>query len=92
MLFKAINNPFKILIFTETWLTKDKEDMCKFQGFSPIHLLRPTALNTDFKVRGGGISIFVHNSIQYQHRSELDVILPYMECCFIEINFNNKKI
>ena len=91
MLFKALNNPFKILIFTETWLTKDKEDMCKFQGFSPIHLLRPTDLNTDFKVRGGGISIFVHNSIQYQHRSELDVILPYMECCFIEINFNNKK-
>ena len=91
MFFKATNNPFKIIVCTETWLTKCKIDLCKFQNFSSVHLLRPSDQHIDFKVRGGGISIFVHNSLQFQHRSDLDIVLPYMECCFIEINFNNKK-
>ena len=91
LFFKAIENPFKILVFTETWLTKCKIDVYKFQDYSTVHLLRPIDQHIDFKVRGGGISIFVHNTIQYKHRADLDIILPYMECCFIEINFNNKK-
>ena len=91
LFFKAIENPYKILVFTETWLTKCKIDVCKFPDYSTVHLLRPIDQHIDFKVRGGGISIFVHNTIQYKHRADLDIILPYMECCFIEINFNNKK-
>ena len=90
LFFKAIENPFKILVFTETWLTKCKIDVCKFQDYSTVHLLRPIDQHIDFKVRGGGISIFVHNTIQYKHRADLDIILPYMECCFIEISFNDK--
>ena len=88
--FEAINNPFKILVFTETWLKANKVDQCKFQGYSAIHLLRPPDQHIDFKKKGGGISIFIHDSIEYKHRADLDVILPYMECCFIEIHFNNK--
>ena len=91
LFFKSIENPFKILVFTETWLTECKVDTCKFQGYSPVHLLRPADQHIDFKEKGGGISIFVHNTIQFKHRNDLDVILPYMECCFIEINFNKKK-
>ena len=30
LFFKTINNPFKILVFTETWLTKNNADLCKF--------------------------------------------------------------
>ena len=89
--FKSIKNPFKILIFTETWLTTCNIELCKFYGYSAVHLTRPSDQHIDFKERGGGISIFVHDTIQYKHRSDLDVILPYMECCFIEINFNNKR-
>ena len=91
LFFKSINNPFKILVFTETWLTKCKADMCEFQDYSSVHLLRPVDQNIDFKERGGGISIFVHNTLQYKPRRDLDVILPYMECCFVEVNYNNKK-
>ena len=89
--FKIIDNPFKILVFTETWLTKCKADLCKFSVYSSVHLLRPIDQHIDFKEKGGGISIFVHNTIQYKHRPDLDIILPFMECCFIEINFNSKK-
>ena len=91
LFFKAINNPFKILIFTESWLTDCKINMCKLQDYSAVHLIRPTDQHIDFKERGGGISIFVHDTIKYKHREDLDIILPFMECCFIEINFNNKK-
>ena len=91
LFFNSINNPFSILVFTETWLTKDKIDMCRLQGFSPIHLLRPQDENIDFKESGGGISIFVRNDIKFKHRKYLDVVLPFMECCFIETMFNNKK-
>ena len=89
--FEAIKNPFNILIFTETWLTCDKMDHCKIQGFSPIHLIRPNDQNIEYKERGGGISIFVRNDIKFKHRYDLDIVLPYMECCFIETMFNNKK-
>ena len=63
LFFKSINNPFSILVFTETWLTNDKVDLCRLQGYSPIHLLRPTDQIIDFKERGGGISISVRNYI-----------------------------
>ena len=89
--FKAIDNPFGILIFTETWLTNDKKDSCRFTGFSAIHLLRPHDQTFDFKERGGGISIFVREGIEYKHRSDLDIVLQFLECCFIETSFNNKK-
>ena len=52
MFFKTIDNPFKILVFTETWLTKHNEDLCKFQGYSSVHLLRPIDQSIDFKERG----------------------------------------
>ena len=51
LFFKAINNPFGILIFTETWLTNNKKSLCKFDDFSSIHLLRPNDQHFDFKER-----------------------------------------
>ena len=88
---KAIDNPFGILIFTETWLTDNKKGSCKFKGYTPIHLIRPNDQHFDFKERGGGISIFVRDDIEFTRRNDLDVTLPFIECCFIETLFNNKK-
>ena len=89
--FKSINNPFGILIFTETWLTKDNKDNYKIKGYTAIHLLRPCDQHFNFKERGGGISIFIREGIDYTHRQDLDLALPFIECCFIETTFNNKK-
>ena len=89
--FKSINNPFGILIFTETWLTNDKRDAYKIKGCTPIHLLRPHDQLFDLKERGGGISIFVREGIDFTHRQDLDLTLQFIECCFIETTFNNKK-
>ena len=44
----SLKNPFDILIFTETWLTQDKIDHCKFDDYQPIHLIRPIDNHVDF--------------------------------------------
>ena len=90
-LFKILRNPFDILVFTETWLTPDKESQCIFKGFRPIHLMRPVNEHADFKLRGGGISIFIKNNLEFIQRTDLNIMLPYIECVFIEITYNNQK-
>ena len=92
LFFKSLKDPFDILIFTETWLNIDNADICKFEGYKPIHLLRPVDNLIDFKNIGGGISIFIRNKITFKQRKDLNVILPFMECSFVEVNFDNKKI
>ena len=47
--FKSINNPFGILIFTETWLIDNKKSLCNIDKFSSAHLLRPNDQQFDFK-------------------------------------------
>ena len=91
ILFDMVDNPFDILIFNETWLTKDKSDLCKFNGFQSLHHIRPIDNNFNLKERGGGISIFIKNGINYIIRNDLTKMLPFMESCFIEINLNHKK-
>ena len=87
----SLKNPFDILIFTETWLTQDKIDHCKFDDYHPIHLIRPIDNHVDFKERGGGISIFVKNNLRYKHRTDLNIMFSFMECSFIEITYNNQN-
>merc|ERR1712055_791138 len=54
--------------------------------------LRPIDENTDFKTRGGGVSIFIKNNLQFTHRHDLTIMLPYIECSFIEMKYNNKYL
>ena len=90
-LFKTLKHPFDVLVFTETWLTPDKVDQCNVEGFNHVNLLRPVSEDIDFKERGGGISIFIKNNLEYTHRTDLTIMLPYMECSFIETIYNNQK-
>ena len=91
ILFKVLKNPFDILVFTETWLTPNKADLCKFDGFQPIHLYRPIDNQIDFKTKGGGISMFIKKHLDFKPRCDLNIIHPFMECLFIEMNINNQK-
>ena len=49
ILFKAFDNPFNIMVFTETWLTEDNKHLCNFKGFTPLHLLHPIDAQFDLK-------------------------------------------
>ena len=66
LLFDMVKNPFDILVFTETWLTKDKMDLCKFDGFQSVHHIRPIDNDFNLKERGGGISIFIKDGIEFK--------------------------
>ena len=74
ILFESINNPFHILVFTETWLLETNKHLCNFNGYKPEHLLRPTDGQFDFKVKGGGVSIFIKDHIEYKYRDDLSKI------------------
>ena len=90
ILLDYINNPFHILAFTETWLKPDNVNLVNFEGYDSSHVSRPVDNNFDLKEKGGGISIFIKENLQYKVREDLNVILPYMETLFIELTFNNK--
>ena len=89
--FKAISYPFHVLTFTETWLTKNNSKYCNYEGYEPIHLLRPIDNNFDIKTKGGGVSIFIKEGIYYKERKDLNLITNFAECLFVEIVVNRKK-
>ena len=43
------------------------------------------------KDKGGGISVFVKEGIDFKVRNDMNVTCPYMETLFIEINVSGKK-
>ena len=91
MLFRSLKISFDVLVFTETWIVEDKVKLCQFNDYAPIHLIRPIRDNVDFKDKGGGISIFIRNDLSFKHREDLTIMLPYMECLFVEMQFDSKK-
>ena len=91
ILFKAIDNPFNIMIFTETWLTEHNKHLCNFEGYTPVHLLRPIDAQFDFKTKGGGVSIFIKHNLEFKYREDLCLTTPKIECIFIELLHENKK-
>ena len=91
VLLKTISNPFHIMVFTETWLTEKNKDLCQFDGYTPLHLLRPVDEHFDHKSRGGGVSFFIKHNIEFKYREDLSLSTPEAECIFIEIAHNNKK-
>ena len=92
-IFGSLKVPFDSMVFTETWLTNYNKNLCTIDGYKPIHLIRPNGDdNIDFKEKGGGVSIFIKNGISYKERDDLTILLPYMECLFIEMHINKKNI
>ena len=91
MLFRSLKIPFDLLVFSETWIVEDRVKLCQFSEYTPVHLIRPISTDVNFKDKGGGISIFIRNNLSFKHRDDLSIMLPYMECLFIEMQFASKK-
>ena len=70
-----------IIGISETWLTSDNKDRYFIPEYSSVHLCRP-------KKRGGGVSLFIKNGINFKYRSDLEYSTPDIECIFIEIDKN----
>ena len=88
-LVSLIDNKFTIIGLIETWLHSDNIDLYEIPEYTSIHVIRPSK-------KGGGVSLYVHSSLEYTVLLEMSVITEYLECVFIEVNTRtmtqNKKI
>lgn len=71
-LLNNLNHRFDFLAFTETW-SIDNRDTIQFTNYSCASICRENK-------RGGGVSIYVHESVKYNIVKEYTVISTHFEC------------
>ena len=65
-IFDAMNNPFHILGFTETWLKEENCNEVIFDEYDHVYNIRTIDANFDMKERGGGVSFFMKKQYKFQ--------------------------
>ena len=75
----SLNHKFSFIGLSETWLNKHNKDLYGLQGYKGIHSVRA-------KRRGGGVSIYLKDSIEYFPRNDLSCQNNVMESVFIEVD------
>ena len=79
LFLNSLNIKFHVIALTETWLSSETCDLSfllpEYQHFK---LYRKTQ-------KGGGVSLFVHNSLKCKVLSSLSSVNEFIECLFIEI-------
>ena len=77
--FETLNVNFDIICLTETWMQKDDlriNFLPDYQDFNQIRL----------SSRGGGVSIYIENTIQARILKQLSCTNDNFECIFVEIS------
>ena len=75
----TLHHEFSIIGISESWLKDHNVDKYGIQGYEAVHRYRPTRC-------GGGVSIFVQDSIDYFQRPDLCYQNKSIESVFIEID------
>ena len=87
--YESLDINFSIICFSETWANDsnfDKNSLFQIEGYNPIHQIRKNR-------KGGGIAIFVRNSLLYKIRDDLSINCDDIESLSIEIvNDHTKNI
>ena len=76
---EGININFSVLSFTETWLTEYNISLHNFTGYSHVYKLRG-------KRRGGGVSMFINNRLNFQVRNDILFNLNNIDLIAVEIS------
>ena len=76
---EGININFSVLSFTETWLTEYIIYLHNFTGYSHVYKLRD-------KRRGGGVSMFINNRLNFQVRNDIIFNLNNIDLIPVEIS------
>ena len=75
-----------VIGLTETWLNENSSlDMFKMTDYAFIS-------NSRESKRGGGVGMYIRNSVKYKRRPDLDVYSSTGESIFIEVDLGRKKI
>ena len=65
---------------SETWATEGNQDLLEIPGYENEQCICSN------KKRGGGTSLYIHNSVQYKRRDELAFPKNLYESVFIEVD------
>jgi hypothetical protein len=75
----TLNYHFTIIGLSETWLNDSNSQCYSLHGYNHVSQCRANRL-------GGGVSIFVKNSLSFKYRHEFSKNESNIECLFIEIS------
>ena len=84
------DKPFSVISMSETWYKPDNSNIINLENYNLHHTARQDR-------RSGGAAIYVHNSLSFRIRNDLNLIqnrtneLDHCESVFIEIILPNKK-
>lgn len=73
-----LDHEFTVLGFSETWLKEWNKDRHNIPGYNSEHNIRPVK-------GGGGVSIYIQDSVEYSTRTDLSYQNNVIESVFIEI-------
>ena len=73
---------FTVMAFTETWLNYENVGLYNIEGYNMETAYRTTR-------KGGGVSLYIAESVNYTLRTDLDVFSEIMESRFLEIDKNS---
>ena len=74
-----LDHNFSVIGISESWFKEHNDDRYGIECYNGVHTFRPIR-------SGGGVSIFVQNSIEYLGRIDLPYLNTQMETIFIECN------
>ena len=77
LLLPVIHLPTTIAV-TETWLTTANYDLFQMPNYTFFSQHRPT--------KGGGVGIYLTNSVSAFVRIDLSLLQPFIECVFVEVS------
>ena len=75
----GLNHSFTVIGISETWLNDTNKNCYSVNGYNHIGQCRGVR-------PGGGVSLYVKNSLSYSCRSELNRNETHIECIFIELS------
>ena len=79
--------PFTCIGICETWATQANQDLLNMQGYKHEHCIRSNN-------RGGGVNIYLLDTIQYKNRKNISLSTHMFESVFIEVDkslFKSKR-
>lgn len=79
-----LRDDFSIIGFSETWLNDSISPLISINNFTLIEQHRSDR-------RGGGVCLFVHNTLSFKHRPDLSIFNPTIESIFVEITTPSSK-
>ena len=84
-----LNHKFTIHSFTESWISNHSAGLYGMEGYNVEHNYRKDR-------KGGGVSLFISEEVEYQLRDDLTIQNQYMETLFVELTnntgFKNKNV